>query len=221
MSQILFLDPPVNISNLILKKKIFVKNGFFWKILAFFGIFWSKIGVPRTKTTSSSSKFCADSKTARLFGPRTVTLLENRVFVSQGGTKIQFLKNKKFSFLRAFSKLIFDPNRPKITQNSFLDMVVNILKIILTKKNSVKSRLFWSKSDFFWKKSGQNWIFFQIIAQNWVKESAAQVKTNFIFCEILSGFQKCPTFCLYGRHSTRKSQFCEARHTGARTGILP
>ena len=134
MSQILFLDPPVNISNLILKKKIFVKNGFFWKILAFFGKKWSKIGVPRTKTTSSSSKFCADSKTARLFGPRTVTLLENRVFVSQGGTKIQLFR--------------------------------------------------------------QNRNFLQIIAQNRVKKSTAQDKTYFIFCEILSGFQKYPTFLL-------------------------
>ena len=41
MSQILFLDPLEDISKLILKKKFFVENGFFWKILAFF---W-KIGL--------------------------------------------------------------------------------------------------------------------------------------------------------------------------------
>ena len=112
--------------------------GKFWHFLEFFWKDWtknrSKIGVPRTKTTSSSSKFCADSKTARLFGPRTVTLLENRVFVSQGGTKIQLFR--------------------------------------------------------------QNRNFLQIIAQNRVKKSTAQDKTYFIFCEILSGFQKYPTFLL-------------------------
>ena len=87
---------------------------FFGNFWHFFGIFWkdwaknrSKIGVPRTKTTSSSSKFCADSKTARLFDPRTVTLPENRVFLSQGGTKIQFLKHQKFSFLRVVFKAEF------------------------------------------------------------------------------------------------------------------
>ena len=38
MSQILFLDTPENFSNLILKKKISVKNGFF---LNFLEIFWN------------------------------------------------------------------------------------------------------------------------------------------------------------------------------------
>ena len=39
----------------------------------------------KIKPTSSSSKFCADFKNARLFDPRTVTRPENRVFLSQGG----------------------------------------------------------------------------------------------------------------------------------------
>ena len=42
----------------------------------------------------------------------------------------------------------------------------------------------------------QNRNFLQIIAQNRVKKSTAQDKTYFIFCEILSGFQKYPTFLL-------------------------
>ena len=63
--------------------------GKFWHFLEFFWKDWtknrSKIGVPRTKTTSSSSKFCADSKTARLFDPRTVTRLENHDFLREDG----------------------------------------------------------------------------------------------------------------------------------------
>ena len=48
MSQILFLDTPENFSNLILKKKISVKNGFFFEFfgnfLEIFGKNWPKMG---------------------------------------------------------------------------------------------------------------------------------------------------------------------------------
>ena len=63
MSQILFLDTPENFSNLILKKKISVKNGYFWNFLELFwnflernGLKWVKNGGLKANTTSASSK---------------------------------------------------------------------------------------------------------------------------------------------------------------------
>ena len=49
ISQILFLDTPDNFSNLILKKKFSVKNGFFWSKLEFFRKKYSKIGLKWVK----------------------------------------------------------------------------------------------------------------------------------------------------------------------------
>ena len=97
MSQILFLDTPENFSNLILKKKISVKNGYFWNFLEFFwnflernGLKWVKNGGLKANTTSSSSKFCQDFKNARVFHVDPVAVPENRVFVRQGGVEIGF-----------------------------------------------------------------------------------------------------------------------------------
>ena len=90
----------VDILKIILAKKNSVKSCLFWSKLDFYGKNWSKIGLffckkspkivsrnrlLKIKPTSSSSKFCADFKNARLFDPRTVTRPENRVFLSQGG----------------------------------------------------------------------------------------------------------------------------------------
>ena len=100
----------VDILKIILTKKIPSKVVYFGRNWIFSEKLvqnWSKLQLLKTKTTSSSSTFCADFKTARLFDPRTVTRPENRVFLSQGGTKIQFLKHQKFSFLRVVFKAEF------------------------------------------------------------------------------------------------------------------
>ena len=69
-----------------------------------------------TRTTSSSSKFCQDSKNVRLFHVDSKELQENHVFVSQGGllrsSKIFSQKTRllKFRDFPRLSKLNFQWN---------------------------------------------------------------------------------------------------------------
>ena len=100
MSQILFLDTPGDVSNLMLKKKISVKNGIIWN---FFDFFWQVITYPksgqkidcsRPNPLPSSSKFCQDFKNGQLFAVDPVALVENRDFLREGGVKNQQYLNK-------------------------------------------------------------------------------------------------------------------------------
>ena len=100
MFQILFLDTAGEVSNLVLKKKKFRRKWIFLEKFRFFLKELAKNGSKnpglKADTTSSSSKFCQDSKNVRVFYVGPVAVLENRDFLSQGGTKIGVFAKKVY-----------------------------------------------------------------------------------------------------------------------------
>ena len=66
----------------------------------------SKLQLLKTKNTSSSSKFCADFKTARLWPWILLLRVENGLFLSQGG-----VKNQLFEVKLGFSRRKLPQNR--------------------------------------------------------------------------------------------------------------
>ena len=73
------------------------------------------------KPTSSSSKFCQNSKNGRLFAVDPVTPVENRDFLSQGGVKNQLFFLTKLDFDEG------DFQSQIVTENDLLSCIAKVL----------------------------------------------------------------------------------------------